>query len=90
MRMKRSGREEFGGTGCGVAMSKFRDWMPKERHDGCMATTDPAIKLFGKTIGVIPSHTDAGADAGVLSAMNACPWDIAPSCSQVILLSFWN
>lgn len=69
-------------------MPNLRKWMMPEGEQGCRsAAMDPAIKLFGQTIGVISSHTDAGADAGVLKKTSASPWDAAQSCSQVPLCS---
>jgi hypothetical protein len=67
-------------------MPNLRKWMMPEGEQGCRsAAMDPAIKLFGQTIGVISSHTDAGADAGVLKKTSASLWDAAQSCSQVPL-----
>jgi hypothetical protein len=59
------------------------EWKAMGEEPGCrQAAMDPQIKLFGQTISVIPTHTGAGADAGVLNPTSAYT---APTFSQVLL-----
>lgn len=71
-------------------MQNPREWMQLGVQPGCLkATMDPLIKLFGQTIGVMSSHTDAGADAEVLKPTSSSPsWDISPLSTSVCL--FFN
>ncbi len=76
-------------------MSKLRKWLMKEeRSPGTPVNVlDPAIKLFGTTIGVtgggVSSSADA-ADAGevITGSSHTTSRQDSPQCSQVGCLSF--
>jgi len=71
-------------------MENPREWMQLGVQPGCLkASMDPLIKLFGQTIGVMSSHTVAGAYAEVLKPTSAStPWDVAPLSTLVCLFFY--